>query len=145
MKKLIPLLLGLALALGLSACGDDGSTVPEGAEQGLTKPDDPGKIVDGKADAWNFSNNPERFQMSFVYKYSELPTAGRAEQTPWPDTYWPTYMDGANWRWQGVGELSPLEKFDKAFNSWTPSADFLAAKPFDPERDCGKHDDEALY
>ncbi len=31
-------------------------------------------------DAWNYTNNPERFQMD---------GEGEATQIPWPETYWP--------------------------------------------------------
>ena len=40
---------------------------------------------------------------------------------PWPDTYWPTYEDSVNARWQGSDVPSPLEKYDMAFNNWQPS------------------------
>ena len=73
------------------------------------KPESDGKLVDGKSEAWNSTNNPSRFQINFEYKLDALPKTGAAERTPWPDTYWPTYMDSTNDRWQGASTLSPLK------------------------------------
>jgi len=81
----------------------------------------------------------------------------------WPDTYWPTFEDGLAHRWQShkgdrsnkcasdIDCLSPLEKYDMAFNNWRPSKSFFAYKAYDPD-ECGwtnrpirKHWDDELY
>ncbi len=133
----------LTAALWLGACTEDdaGTSTTPGQK---ADPADP-KLVDGKADAWNYTNNPARFKIDFEYKLDELPTEGQAEQMPWPDTYWPTYEDSTNARWV-PGELSPMEKYDKAFNGWTPPEGFMDLKPFDPDK-CGSEDayDEEYY
>ncbi|KAI8590491.1 hypothetical protein BDZ88DRAFT_451160 [Geranomyces variabilis] len=49
--------------------------------------------------------------------FDTLPVKGAAASIPWPSTYWPSYLDGANYRWQGSNQLSPIEKYAKAF-SW---------------------------
>jgi hypothetical protein len=89
----------------------------------------------GKEDAWDYRNNPEgmaRFaQQSLNYKLAELPKSGAAANTPWPDTYWPTYKDSTNARWQGQDELSPLEKYDAAYNGWEIEPGFMDLQPFD--------------
>jgi subtilisin-like proprotein convertase family protein len=86
-----------------------------------------------KADQWNARNDPGRFEVVLEYKLSALPTAGRSEHIPWPDTYWPTYADGTNARWDG-NELSPVEKYDRAFNGWQPAAGFYDLKPWSTSR-----------
>lgn len=108
------------------------------------KPESDGKLVDGKADAWNATNNPGRFNVDFDYKLANLPSAGKADVTPWPDTYWPTYKDSSNQRWQGEGEMSPLEKYDMAFNGWQPGSEFMSLKPYTPAT-CGQSFDAAYY
>ncbi|KAJ3159153.1 hypothetical protein HDU86_002055 [Geranomyces michiganensis] len=49
--------------------------------------------------------------------YDTLPLKGAAATIPWPSTYWPSYLDGANYRWQSSNTPSPIEKYAAAF-SW---------------------------
>lgn len=122
-------MVGLSLTLLLGACGDDSGN-------NLTpKPEDEGKVVDGKTDAWNPTNNPNRFRLDFEYKWEELKSyeQGEAAQTPWPSDYWATYEDSTNVRYHGTATLSPMEKYDQAFNNWTPNMDLL---PLDLRADC---------
>ncbi|MCA9606457.1 MAG: proprotein convertase P-domain-containing protein, partial [Myxococcales bacterium] len=92
----------------------------------------------GKEDRWNSLNNPERFEGEFNYHLADLPLSGHAEREAWPSTYWPTYEDSINTRWQNTGDvmndLSPAQKYDMAFNGWTPTAEWLATRPFDRYR-----------
>jgi len=130
-------LAALSLVLVLGACGDDSGS-------DLTpKPEDEGKVVDGKTDAWNPTNNPNRFRLDFKYKWEELKTyeQGEAAQTPWPSDYWATYEDSTNVRYHGLNTLSPMEKYDKAFNDWTPNMDLL---PMDPDVDCSSTSDGTM-
>jgi len=108
----------LFAALALAACG----TAESSDDVVDAKPESDGKDVAEKADAWNSANNPARFESNFVYKYDDLKAyaTGRAEQVPWPSDYWATYRDSTNVRYAGAGTLSPVEKYDKAFNGWTP-------------------------
>lgn len=127
MNKYVLLLSTIALSTTI-ACGAD--TEPEGSEQtadGVDKFASAG----AKADAFDRINNPDRFQERLNYKFDELPESGEIANTPWTATYWPMYEDGINSRWQGKDVLSPAEKYDKAFNGWTPDADFMNLKPFD--------------
>ena len=139
------MLFGLIPALAVAACSSDSSTPDEGDEPG--KAEDDGKVVEGKAEAWNSTNNPARFQLNFNYKYEDLKqyNQGRAEQIPWPSDYWSYYEDSINVRYHGSNELSPAEKYDKAFNNWEPN---MSVSPVDLSADCGmddtienKHDD----
>jgi subtilisin-like proprotein convertase family protein len=112
------LLWGCVEALDVPAEGDDKpvDVVAEG----------------GKEDRWNAVNNPNRFSGEFVTQVTELPRQGRAARESWPSSYWPTYMDSINHRWQGPSTLSPAELYDRAFNGWTPSATFASLRPFNP-------------
>lgn len=75
-------------------------------------------------DAWRFDNDPLRFRVALELRLDALPRHGAAARRPWADTYWPTYQDGINYRWQRTGnflhDLSPAEKYDAAFNGWDP-------------------------
>jgi len=140
----LALVAALGLALPLVGCGTDDATDEAG------KPDETGSVDDktglGKADAWNSRNNPNGLRVNMEYSWATLNTqelqTGEAENAPWPDTYWPTYEDSTNFRWL-EGQLSPLEKFDAAFNNWDPSkVDGL--KPFDAGN-CGAEWDAEYY
>lgn len=78
----------------------------------------------GPLDAWRYTDDPMRFRVALDYRVDALATSGSAQRRPWADTYWPTYQDGINHRWQRTGsflhDLSPAEKFDAAFNDWDP-------------------------
>lgn len=90
------------------------------------------KVIDGKSDAWNYRNNPTLFRTELNYRFDELPTEGASNRVAWPENYWPYYQDGINHRWLGPNTLSPAEKYDKAFNSWTHDADFMNLQPYNP-------------
>ncbi len=87
-------------------------------------------------EAINFTNDPARFGVALDKKIANLALKGAAKQRPWADTYWPTYQDGINHRWQNTGDfmrdLSPAEKFDAAFNGWDPES-VRGLKPFSAE------------
>lgn len=88
----------------------------------------------GKGDAWDAANDPRRVSQTLEYRIRELPMEGRAEGTTWAASYWPTLQGSSNYRWQGESVLSPLEKFDAAFNDWTPAeGEYLTDVP----KDCG--------
>src|SRR5687768_3346300 len=108
--------ISLGVVVGLFACSAGDPSDSESFEY----PDRPPAL--GKADAWNAKNDPQKFadflDKDLDYKMSGLPKEGRSKIKPWAETYWPTYEDGTNHRWQGEKELSPLEKYDVAFNNW---------------------------
>jgi len=95
-----------------------------------------------KADRWDSQNDPQLFGVNLDYQLANLPQQGRVEQVAWPSTYWPTYEDSVNVRWQGQSSRSPLEKYDMAFNDWTPPADFDTLVPF---KDCANEYDNKYY
>ena len=90
---------------------------------------DTGAVSGGKEDRWNSGNAPDRFDGELNFNVADLPLSGRAENDAWPSTYWPTYEDAINHRWHGE-ELSPAEKYDQAFNGWTPPEGFASLRPF---------------
>jgi subtilisin-like proprotein convertase family protein len=132
-QKALLLLMGLALIA--SGCAGSGNDV-EGFSAG--KPDDTGsvqdKLADGKADAWNTRNNPDGLRVEMTKTLADLPINGETENAAWPDTYWPTYKDSVNARWQRTSDyledLSPAEKYDVAFNGWDPES-VRNLRPFD--------------
>lgn len=107
----------LAGALGLNACGPTEEELKDEGTDG------------GKADAWNYTNDPDRFRVEFVYRLADLPRSGEAEQLPWPDDYWSYYNDSINYRWRGESNLSPAELYDRAFNNWTPPENYMSLRP----------------
>lgn len=75
-------------------------------------------------DAWRYDNDPLRFRVALDLRVDALPVQGVVARRPWADSYWPTFQDGINHRWQKTGrfldDLSPAEKYDAAFNGWDP-------------------------
>ena len=68
-----------------------------------------------RAVEWGIHDQPSILSNDFEYTFSELPTAGEVEQTPWTGSYWPTYRDNINYRWAGPESDSPAKKYEKAF------------------------------
>jgi len=120
-------MLTVMAAVTLVACGSTEETAkPEVSD---------GKDPALKADQWNPANNPTGFQIQYDYNYDRLKehTVGLATQTPWPSDYWSYYEDSINVRYAGPEVLSPSEKYDMAFNNWTPN---MELKPMDVSADC---------
>jgi subtilisin-like proprotein convertase family protein len=134
------------MSLLLLACGEHKPDTPN------QKPDDRGaaseKAADGKSDAWNRRNNPAGLRIELNKTLADLPLEGEAENPAWPDTYWPTYRDSTNARWQStdsfLDNLSPAEKYDAAFNQWNPF-DVESLRPFDASNCDPESFDEAYY
>ncbi len=101
----------------------------------------------GKEDRWDGINNPSRFDSAdeFNYVLAELPLNGRSEEEAWPSTYYPTYEDSIQHRWQGRTHLSPAELYDKAFNGWVASEGFEDLRPFEPGNCDEDHWDRNYY
>lgn len=143
MKKVLAVFLACLIPVALAGCGDEG-------------PDEincdnlpPGKLMQQcidkaapKADRIDAQNDPRLFGVNLDVIVNELPLSGTVEQMAWPASYWPTYEDSANHRWQGQGTYSPLEKYDLAFNDWTPPANFDNLIPF---KNCGQEFDQDYY
>ena len=131
MKRSLLTGLGLTLltSLNFAGCASDGDAGDECL---------PGDIdcappsADGKADGYDYKNDPARMSQNLKYNLVDLPKKGSLKtptwkaQFPdavnrvpvaWADTYWPTYEGSHNARWQGASIKSPLEKYDAAFNN----------------------------
>ena len=139
------LLVAAAAALVLVACGAGSATDDQaGAEADGKGP----AFAGGKADAWDSRNDPERMAQfmgkDLEYGLANLPMDGVADNKPWPASYWPTYQDSANYRWEGKGTQSPLEKYDIVFNGWQPDEGFWALRPFDGDN-CYNEWDKDYY
>jgi subtilisin-like proprotein convertase family protein len=144
MKKVLVVFLACLIPAALAGCGDQGGT-DEITCDNLP----PGKLMQEcidkaapKADRIDAQNDPRLFGVNLDVIVTDLPLSGTAEQMAWPATYWPTYKDSVNDRWQGQGTYSPLEKYDMAFNNWTPPTDFDRLIPF---KGCGQEFDQDYY
>lgn len=132
-------------ALFLASCADTLGPLPAAnTDSDSAKPDEAASSAGGKEDVWDWVNDPERFDLELVYDLLALPRDGRAEEVSWPSSYWPTYRNSINDRWNGRNELSPAEKYDLAFNSWTMSEGFMDLRPFDPSA-CSAEFDASYY
>ena len=142
--KLRDTLLAGALAFAANACGTEEEINVE--ENSTVEAETIGKGT-GKEDAWDYRNNPERLtnfvNKNLEYNIAELPKSGEAANKPWPASYWPTWEDSTNHRWR-EGELSPMEKFDLAFNDWELPSGFMELRPYDASN-CAAGFDEAYY
>jgi len=123
--------LALALAGSLHLAGCVQPAQPDDCQPGdIDCADD--SASGGKADAWDYRNNPKYFSQHLNYRLAELPMKGWRDEpvwkdtypeavgvaaTVWADTYWPTSQGSHNNRWQGNDIKSPLEKYDTAFNN----------------------------
>ena len=150
----ISLSLAATALLALSGCDDAAQTSPVDTDSldGVNVDGTPAKPTgEAKADAWDYRNDPAAFARfaarDFKYTLADLPKDGASANTPWPDTYWPTYQDGINARYtgdEGVNGFSPAEKYDLAFNGWMPDAEFAALKPYSTSSCMGAFD-KAYY
>ncbi|MFH1529433.1 MAG: proprotein convertase P-domain-containing protein [Pseudomonadota bacterium] len=138
MNKLYTIFFGILFVVAIGACAE---TMDDGAGN---KPETNGKDPALAADQWNAGNNPTQFHVEFEYKYADLKqyTTGRAEQLPWPSDYWSYYQDSINVRYKGISttdwtKLSPVEKYDIAFNNWQPPEGFLELMPIELSVACG--------
>ena len=135
-------LLLLTFAAAAAACSetDGGSDGTDPIDE--VKPEED-VAEDGKFDRWDYTSDPDRFEGGLNHVLADLPMEGRADRVSWPSTYWPTYNDSVQHRWNR--ELSPAEKYDRAFNGWTPSEDFDALRPFNPSNCAEDSWDEEYY
>jgi hypothetical protein len=124
LKKNIMIIAG---AVALSACVSEPAT--DVISETEVTPEGTVKTTAGKADAWNFRNDPARFRTELTYEFSKFPLEAQSP-VPWAANYWPVYKDSINDRWQGVDVLSPAEKYDVAFNNWEATEDFMKLRPF---------------
>lgn len=129
MLKKASFVLTSALAFGGCAISDGGDPAADCYPGDVDCSDSAG----GKAEEWDYRNDPERLANNLNYRLAELPRSGEAENPVWAASYWPTYQGSTNHRWQGSSVLSPLEKFDAAFHGWSVPAQYATSVP----ADCG--------
>lgn len=103
MMHRIPRTRAVSMVLVLDGCGDNAD---------VEHPPHPDVAP---REAWSDDDDPRLLDDSFTYEYAGLPTSGLAEQMPWPGSYWPSYLDGINYRWAGPDTRSPAEKYELAF------------------------------
>jgi len=138
MKRLS--LASLALFVGpLAACATDDTSADDclPGDIDCAAPASDG----GKADGFDYKNDPKRMSQHLTYTLDKLPKKGWRDTpvwkstypeavgkaaTVWADTYWPTSQGSHNNRWQGSTIPSPLEKYDAAFNHAPGCKDYPA-------------------
>ena len=68
---------------------------------------------------WNEGDDPNilDFGQNFEYRFDDLPVQGETTTPPWAGSYWPTYLDSINDRWDKSSDdtLSPAQKYETAF------------------------------
>ncbi|MDP6946920.1 MAG: hypothetical protein QF464_22415, partial [Myxococcota bacterium] len=109
-------ILASLVTLTLIACSGG-----SGLQEPAAKPDMAGPKDAAKADAWHRLDDPARLGENLVMRLEQLPLDGEAAIIPWAGSYWPTYLDSINHRWDcpssspDCDNLSPAEKYAKAF------------------------------
>ena len=116
MKRNLVTGLGLTLltSVQLLGCATEGDA--EECLPGDIECADGADGADGKADAFDYKNDPARMSQRLTYKLADLPKKGRLKtpvwkaqypaaaaapnaKVAWADTYWPTAEGSHNHRW----------------------------------------------
>ncbi|MBX7097969.1 MAG: pre-peptidase C-terminal domain-containing protein [Myxococcaceae bacterium] len=96
----------ISFGLLFLACGQlDASIVGKVDEQGGEK----------QEERWSTGDDPALFGAGLEFKLDALPMNGEAQVVPWAGSYWPTYEDNINMKWDGAGSDAPSTKYGKAF------------------------------
>src|SRR5688500_13381635 len=69
-----------------------------------------------EAEQWSNSDAPTLFSADLNFKLAELPQAGAAQNIPWASSYWPTYEDSINHKWDGASSEASSTKYGRAFS-----------------------------
>lgn len=69
-----------------------------------------------EAEEWSSSDAPTLFGANLKYNLAELPLTGGPQNAPWASSYWPTYEDSINYKWDGASSESAAAKYGRAFN-----------------------------
>jgi hypothetical protein len=105
-RILLPLSLAGAFAFGCVNEVSDPSPIGD-AKEGSTKED---------AEVWSSSDAPTLFSGDLQYTFAQLPAQGEALSIPWASSYWPTYQDSINYKWDGAASEAPSTKYGRAFS-----------------------------
>lgn len=109
--RLVRMSLALAAAtVALAGCVNalDPGAPELAAKEGATKMD---------AEVWASSDAPTLFSNDLKYTFTELPNVGEATSIPWASSYWPTYQDSINYKWDGASSEAASTKYGRAFNT----------------------------
>lgn len=77
--------------------------------------DEPDTLSVAQPEVWSHSDDPSIFSDDLERRAASLPTSGRVARIPWVGSYWPTWHDSINDRWDGARSKSPAKKFELAF------------------------------
>ncbi len=93
--------------LCLAACGSEDFAVQE-PTQGR-----PAYMENGGL-RWGSADDPSLIASDFTYRLASLPLTGQANRVVWPGSYWPTYQDSINYKWDITSD-APSTKYGRAF------------------------------
>ncbi len=100
-------------SLLFGGCGAE-TAAPD--EQEMTETKDGDQIKgESKSEAWGTADNPNGFASNLEYRIASLPMSGQATKIPWAASYWPTFEDNINYKWDGASSTSAPAKFAQAF------------------------------
>lgn len=98
----------VGLLVVAAGCGESGGG-KLGVEQAASAEAENGGL------RWGHSDDPTLFDDQLSYRFDELPLQGEAERVPWAASYWPTYQDSINYKWDGPASMSAAAKYGAAF------------------------------
>jgi hypothetical protein len=104
-SRFLPFAFALAAAPGCFHEVGDADLTIQASKSGSTK--------EG-AEVWSASDAPSLFSTELKYAVADLPAQGEAALIPWAGSYWPTYKDSINYKWDGDND-APSTKYGKAF------------------------------
>lgn len=81
-----------------------------------TQFDKPDGSTKNEAEVWSSSDSPTLFSADLKYTLAELPRSGGPQVAPWASSYWPTYEDSINYKWDGASSESAAAKYGRAFS-----------------------------
>ncbi|WP_394831988.1 hypothetical protein LVJ94_36270 [Pendulispora rubella] len=97
-------IVALPLLFVAAACSSQGGDAMQERTGSVKQPE-----------AWSPRDNPSLFTSNLEKRLSNLPRIGEAAKIPWAGSYWPTFKDGINYRWDGPNSDSPAKKYELAF------------------------------
>ena len=106
-RRITNLALAAALVAPVIGCANE-----VGEPTQFDKPDGSTKT---EAEEWMSSDAPSLFGANLKYTLAELPRTGGPQVAPWAASYWPTYEDSINYKWDGASSESAPAKYGRAF------------------------------
>jgi hypothetical protein len=111
----------VATSLAFVACSSNPEAGPAGPNvSGASDAESTGTAR--SPEVWSRADDPAIFGGDLQRNLASLPTRGAAAVTPWAGSYWPTYRDSINYKWDGSNSDSPARKYELAFGGTNTEA-----------------------